>query len=223
LIKISFDLIVKLAIFFIFFFLSFTLIPRLIYSKLVRLLIYENEPFFDNLFNIIGTYLLLGIPLTFIFYFTSTFGEQNQIHKVFGTGTALVSFFVSIIFLICIRTSILLKKRKILAIIPKVKDINNHIPSFKFRKELKAEYTSFLFSLFFTAFMSFLSILMFKVIFLADYTEVAIGGYHGTITDLFHIISVFIKSNWIYALIALLIIILSETILKWIGTHELGN
>ncbi len=156
----------------------FTLIPRYIYRHLDKLLTISKKRFVSNYTDLLVTYFLLGTPITLILYYASSFGDSNTIKTIFQSQTAFVTFLTSLIILVSIRISIIMKKSYILAKIPKLKVLEKwtHIEN---RGKLKDEFQSYLFGIFLTAFLSAIMALIFKVIFLRSVTKIFWMGYNG--------------------------------------------
>lgn len=163
---------------------------------------------------------MIGIPLSAILFYASTFGNGNKIHETFGTNTPIVVMFTTVVLLVSVRLSLVLKKREYLLKIPILKKLEKIVPKTKDRGQLKNEYTSYLFDVFFTAFLSFTTILIFRVLFLRDETPIIISGYEGTLQSLFISISTFINVNIIYILTILAILLIAETLIKLFGSYE---
>ena len=215
----GFGITINLIFFFLLFFILFTLIPRFIYRHLEKLLVLSKRGFFSNYIDLITTYLLLGIPITLILYYGSTFGDNNIIEKTFGNKTALVTFVTSFIVLVSIRLAILLKKRQLLRKIPLINKFDRLVPEIKSRKELKNEYKSYLFEIFLTTFMSVFIVILFNVLFLSEQTQISIKGYTGTIYNILNSFSDFISNNWYFGLFFFAIPFFSEILIKIMGVY----
>ena len=215
----GFGITINLIFFFLLFFILFTLIQRFIYRHLEKLLVLSKRGFFSNYIDLITTYLLLGIPITLILYYGSTFGDNNIIEKTFGNKTALVTFVTSFIVLVSIRLAILLKKRQLLRKIPLINKFDRLVPEIKSRKELKNEYKSYLFEIFLTTFMSVFIVILFNVLFLSEQTQISIKGYTGTIYNILNSFSDFISNNWYFGLFFFAIPFFSEILIKIMGVY----
>ncbi len=207
--------------FFISFFLLFTIIPRYLHNHIGRLLnVNKNRNIFDNYSDILITYLVIGIPLSSILFYASTFGNQNKIHETFGVNTPIVIMLTTIIILVSIRLSLVMKKREYIKKIPLLKILERIAPETRDRKQLKNEYISYLFDIFFTAFLSFTTILIFTVLFLREKTNIDIGGYQGTLQTIFISISTFLNSNLLSILTIMVIPFVAELLIKILGSYE---
>ena len=168
-----------------------------------------------NYFRMLKTYFIFGLPVTGILFYASMFGDQNVILKVFGASTPFIALITALLLLITIRLSVLLRKRDLLRKIPLLNGLERFLPKLQGR-EIKNEYRSYLFDIFFTAFMSAMIILLFKVIFLGDQTIIKIPGYAESISSTLRLFGRLFNR---YVFWAFLIPLIAEILIEVIGVY----
>ena len=113
---------VGITCFFFGFFIAYTLLPRIIFIFLKRIVTYDEKMgFFKNFFKIFLLYFILTIPITIILYQAMTFGKFEQLNASFGEYIWATLILFVIITLNLIRLSLLWKKRKYINKIPFIK------------------------------------------------------------------------------------------------------
>lgn len=186
-----------------------------------KLLKIDKKRFWHNYLKILKTYIILGLPIGSIIFFALSKITQQELLDIFGDRLIFIVAIITMILLTTIRLSLLLEKKKFLKKIKFLKGLDKYIPPIVgSRKKLKEEYISYLFDLFFTAFISFVVIVLFKVIFLPSQTEVSITGFKGTIETILISIGSFFLAGWLDVLIILSIILFGEILLYLCGTYK---
>ncbi len=214
--------IIGLIIFFVVFFLAFTLIPRYILSFLDRLFRFDKtgawlNDILVNYLSVLKTYFVFGLPIAGVLFYASMLGDKNVIIGVFGSATPFIALITALILLMTIRLSILLRKRELLRKIPILRGLDRFLPKLRSRTEIKEVYRSYLFDIFFTAFMSAMTIILFKVIFLRDQTIIMIPGYQKTITVTLNLLGHFFNQ---YVLWIFIVPLLTELLLLIFGVYK---
>jgi len=203
-----------LIVFFILFFILFTIIPRFILLHLNKLITFNTSVnFFENYLNLLGIYLFIGIPISIVLYSAASFGSVSSIKTVFESRTGLVIFIATLVILVSMRLSVLLKKREHLMKLPYVKNLTGLVPISSDRDELGSVYVSYLFDVFFTTFMAFVFILIFNILFLPDQTQIGWNAFSSNITSLVTIIWGYFINNLTYLFTSIGITIIPELLL----------
>lgn len=158
------------------------------------------------------------MPFAGILFFGTKLGNNNIILTTFGDKTFLVITITALMTLVSIRLSVMLKKREFSEKIPFVRGIVKFVPNIT-KKQLKEGYISFFYDFFFTVFMSFMVIMLFKVIFLREQTVISWGGFTASVQVILNIAGSFFLSNILFFLLILLIILISEAFL-WNLTYD---
>jgi len=148
----------------------FAFIPKFIYSQVKSLLSYnsrEDETIKRNFGRTIKSYLVLGVSLGFVFVFLlkSLVGIDLQVRN--DIELALLSFSLSFSLVLIMRISTLLSKSNILSkLVSKEhrKKLTSDSDNYPYG-ELKAEVSSFLFSIFLTAIMSLVVYFFYNILF----------------------------------------------------------
>lgn len=202
-------------IFFISFFVLFTIIPRLIFIFLKRIFLFKEEvSFLNNYFRLLLIYFITAIPLTIIFYQASTFGNREILSNAFGENIWATLFLFTIIILGLIRLSLLWKKRECLDKIKWIKTSFGRM-SDEDRKKFYQEHFSFLFEVLFAGFFFGLLIWIFKATFLSDFTYLQIPQVYKTLTSVYNSTWSFFKPFLIYSIIIIILTLIIELLIKY--------
>ena len=200
-------------IFFFGFFIAYTLLPRIIFIFLKRIVTYDEKMgFFKNFFKIFLVYFILTIPITIILYQAMTFGKFEQLNASFGEYIWATLILFVIITLNLIRLSLLWKKRKYINKIPfiKVQEMQT-----KDREWLYKEHFSFLFELLFAGFFFGTLVLIFKATFLSSITTLFIPETYIQVAQFYTNLWAFSKPIIYYSFASLFITFIVELILKF--------
>ncbi len=195
--------------FFSIFLISFTLVPRALVKYLNVFLNFDKKMrFWKNLSNIGLTYILFGFSLAVIFYQTSNIGSDIIIKSIYGSSTFFLYFLSTLFILVSMRWSILMNKRWLLKKIPLIKKIESLV--YKDSKEVKTEYYSFLFEIFFASFFLSIMIMSFKAIFVPEFTRIHFPELNKTLYEIYVQIWNFLKIVIAYLTSVIIITFISE-------------
>lgn len=161
---------VPFILFLISFIPLFIVLSRVCFSYIRRLLIYHNyvkmQPLTprieiqkDRILKVTVTYYVMGLIFAIVIYLGfMTF--KSQLEKSFNVNEIIVliiSFFISMIFLFCLRVMLLCKKSNLIVLRRLPTRLRNDIEEWlnKFAKEYVSQVTDFLFSVVLGAWLSF--------------------------------------------------------------------
>lgn len=200
--------IIGLIVFFIIIFVCFTLFPRLVLTFINRLLEFVGwksfRGFLKNAKDMILLYVALAIPFTIILY-------QSPLRGSFG-----VIFTAIFLFLVAIRLSILLRKKELLGKIgfdtSWLKWAYHNIS----RKDLREEYKSYLFDVFFSAFTIGILIWCLQILFSPQQTILYLPPINVIGSDIISNLGKYA----IYGTVFIGVILVSECTLKYVGSYN---